>query len=303
MDYDVTIDRDKYIGGSDIAAIMGISPFKTRYELLLEKSGLKNPDFSGNRYTEYGKVIEPQIRDHINKGMPADAQFEPNCVINGDIRCHTDGFNGYCVLEIKSTSQIYETVEEYKIYLVQLVKYMEENKVENGLLAVYERPEDFNPVFDPQKLRIFEVNAGEHESLLQEVNHEIQRFRGDLARLKENPLLCEEDFQPSELVAISNKVVALETRMAEFKVIEAQYKQMKQDLYRAMQKYDVKSWQTYNGTRITRIDETKGTVETIAVFDEDRFSRENPELYQQYIKQVQKKTSGKAGYVRITLKE
>ena len=35
---DVTKDRDKYIGGSDIAAILNISKFKTRWQLLKEKA-------------------------------------------------------------------------------------------------------------------------------------------------------------------------------------------------------------------------------------------------------------------------
>ena len=39
MDFDVTIDRDKYIGGSDVPAIMGLSSFRTRWQLLLEKAG------------------------------------------------------------------------------------------------------------------------------------------------------------------------------------------------------------------------------------------------------------------------
>ncbi len=47
MEYDVTIDRDKYIGGSDIPAIMGLSPFTSRWDLLLEKAGLKERDFFG----------------------------------------------------------------------------------------------------------------------------------------------------------------------------------------------------------------------------------------------------------------
>ena len=69
MEYDVTIDRDKYIGGSDIPVIMGLSTFNTRWGLLQEKAGLKERDFTGNKYTEYGKVLEPQIRAHINRRL------------------------------------------------------------------------------------------------------------------------------------------------------------------------------------------------------------------------------------------
>ena len=67
MEYDVTIDRDLYIGGSDVPVIMGISTFNTRWGLLQEKAGLKENTFNGTKYTEYGNVLEPKIRDYINK--------------------------------------------------------------------------------------------------------------------------------------------------------------------------------------------------------------------------------------------
>ncbi len=298
MSYDVTIDREYYIGGSDIPAIMGISPFKTRYQLLLEKAGIEVDEFEGNEYTEYGNVIEPQIRDYINKKR--NTTFEPNRIIDGVFRGHTDGFNGDCVLEIKSTSKVHETVDEYKIYLVQLLKYMEKNKVEKGILAVYERPKDFNPVFNPDFLHEYDVNIETYKSLLEEINAEIERFLRDLERLKENPLLTEEDFQPNDLVVLSNKAVALENRMAEFKALEEQYKEMKQALFEAMVKYGVKSWQMPNGTKVTRVDEVKATVETVTEFDTKAFKAENAELFEKYSKTVQKKKNGRAGYVKIT---
>ncbi len=299
MEYDVTIDRDKFIGGSDISSIMGINPFKSRWELLLEKAGLAERDFSGNRFTEYGHEIEPQIRAYINEKY--NTNFEPNQTINGDLRCHTDGFNGSCVLEIKSTSHIYNNVDEYQIYLVQLIKYMEENKVQDGILAVYHRPKDFDPVFCKDLLQTFEIKAEQYNSLLQQVNCELDRFRADLARLKENPLLTEEDFQPNELVLISNKVMALEARMAEYKAIEAEQKELKQALFEAMQKYDVKSWQTFNGTKITRVDGTAASTKTVTEFNLDLFKTEQGELYEKYLIEVEKKTAGRSGYVKITL--
>ena len=299
MSYDVTIDRDVYIGGSDVPCIMGISTFKTRYELLLEKAGLKEIDFTGNKYTVYGQKLEPKIRDYINKDM--QNKFEPNKTVKGDIRAHTDGFNGECVLEIKTTSHIYETLDEYKVYLVQLLLYMEINEVEKGLLAVYERPESFEEEFNPERLTTYEVEASDYKELTAEINAEIDRFRSDLARLKENPLLTEEDFQPNELIELSNKVIVFETRLAEYKKLEEQYKEMKQKLFEAMLKHDVKSWQTVNGTKITRVDGTEATVEIVKEFNTAKFKDENPDVYDRYLEDVKKKKAGKSGYVKITL--
>lgn len=306
MEYDVTIDRDKFIGGSDLPVIMGISSFKTRWQLLLEKAGLAENEFKGNKYTEYGHRIEPYIREYVSGTY--QTVFEPNQVIDGDFRGHTDGFNGMAVLEIKSTSQIYEKLSDYKVYLVQLIKYMELNHVEYGVLAVYDRPDDFEKQletgeikFDSQRLQIFDIYLKEYKDLLQEVNAEIDRFRVDLARLKENPLLSEEDFQPNELVSLSNKVMILESRMQEYKAIETEYKEMKQALFEAMQNHDIKSWTTLNGTKITRVDGTEPTTKTVTEFDVDTFATEHPKLYKKYCNDIEKKSAGRAGYVKITL--
>lgn len=300
-EFDVSIDRDKYIGGSDIPAILGISKFTSRWQLLLQKAGLEERPFSGNRYTEYGHIIEPQIRDHIN--LIYKTNFVPNRVINGDIRYHSDGFNGEKVLEVKSTSEIYSTVDGYKVYLVQLLKGMQENGVTEGILAVYDRPEDLNPVFDPKRLQVFEVHMVDYQNLLNHVNREIDKFRADLVRLKENPLLSEQDFLPigNGLVALSNKVVQFENQLAAMKEIENQLKEAKKQLYHEMLKHDVKSWTSPNGTKITRVDEVPGKTKKVAELDVESFKRECPATFERYCRMVEKKSNGKAGYVRITM--
>lgn len=299
MEYDVTVDREKFIGGSDLSAIMGLSPFTTRWELLLEKAGLKKREFEGNRYTEYGHIIEPKIREYINSIH--DMNFEPNQVIDGDLRFHTDGFDTDTVLEIKSTSKIHDRVSDYKIYLVQLLKYMEANEAAFGILAVYHRPEDFSEKFDPERLQIFYVELCDYLDLLGEVNEEIDRFRSDLKMLKENPLMTEEDFLPTAVVEAANKVALLESRMAEYKTIEAEYKRVKQSLYEAMEKHGIKTWETFNGTKITKVDGIPEGVKAVNEFDEKAFAESHPRLYKQFSKVVQKKTAAKSGYVKITL--
>lgn len=298
MKIDVTIDRDKYIGGSDIPIIMGISPFKTRYQLLLEKAGLVENEFTGNRFTQYGDDIEPLIRDYINEKYKTN--FAPAKKVKGDLRGHTDGVNKDTVLEIKSTSQIHETVDEYIIYLVQLLFYMNVYGLKKGKLAVYERPEDFNLNFDANWLQEFDIKASDYKELTESIFDEIDRFRVDLQRLKENPLLCEQDFQPKEVVTLSNEVIILEGRMAAFKELEKQYDEMKKALYKAMKDAGVKSWIMPNGTRITMVAETLPSVKTVEEFDVKLLQAEQPELYRAYTKEVIKETNGRAGYVKIT---
>lgn len=299
MEYDVTIDRDKWIGGSDIPIIMGISTFKSRWDLLQEKAGLKENTFTGNKYTEFGNTLEPKIRDFINWMM--DTEFEPFKVTQGNFRGHLDGFNGKAVLEIKTTSHIHDSVEGYKVYLVQLLKYMEVAGVQAGVLAVYERPQDFSTEFDDKRLKLYPVRIADHTDLLNEINEAIDSFLSDLKKLNTNPLLCEQDFQPNELVVLSQKVVMFENRLAEMKQIESELKKAKQALFDEMVKHDVKSWETPNGTKITRVDSTPGKTEIVAEFDAESFKEENPALYEMYLHDVEKKTNGKSGYVKITL--
>lgn len=59
-------DRTKYLGGSDAAAVLGISPWRTPVELWQEKTGRarKDPvDPMRERILERGKRLEPFIRD------------------------------------------------------------------------------------------------------------------------------------------------------------------------------------------------------------------------------------------------
>ena len=299
MEYDVTIDRDIYIGGSDIPAIMGISTFKTRYQLLMEKAGIVEPDFTGSRYTVYGQHLEPKIRDYINKGKKK--KFEPDRVIKDDLRGNMDGFNGNCVLEIKTTSHIYETVDEYKVYLVQLLFYMQLSEVKKGMLAVYERPDDFDENFDSDRLKVYEIDIKTYAELLDEMNDAVDSFRKDLARLKENPLLSEEDFQPTEVITLSNQVLAFERKIAEYKALEEDYKRVKQQLYEAMQKHDVKSWTTVNGIKVTRVDGSEPITETVTEFDEKQFKKDCPDEYEKYCVTREKKVKGRSGFIKITL--
>ena len=63
----------------------------------------------------------------------------------------------------------------------------------------------------------------------------------------------------------------------------------------------VKSWTMPNGTKLTMVMETPGSTKTVEEFDTGAFKADCPGIYQKYLKTVEKKTNGKAGYVRITI--
>ena len=295
MQASVKTDRHLYIGGSDIPIIMGISSFKSRFDLLLEKAQLKEDDFEGNEYTEYGNKMEDKIRNHINETL--GKSFREGQYIKDDIRCHTDGQDNVAVLEIKTTSKIYDNVDAYKVYLVQLLFYMYNVGRDTGFLAVYNRPEDFNEEFDKDRLQIFAINIDNYKELVEDIKIAVDKFRADLEKVKANPLITEEELQPTDLIEISNKVVALEERLKEYKAIEDEQKELKAQLKKAMEKYNVKKWTTNNGTQITLVADSPD--KEVKKFNEEKFAEENKELYEKYLEtKIQK---GRAGSVRIIL--
>ncbi len=60
--------RKSGIGGSDIAVILGLSPWKTAHELYLEKRGEIEPvDISDKEYIHFGNVLEQVVADEFER--------------------------------------------------------------------------------------------------------------------------------------------------------------------------------------------------------------------------------------------
>lgn len=292
---DVKTNRYKYIGGSDIPIIMGISHFKSRYDLLLEKAQLKEDDFEGNEYTEYGNIMEPKIRQYINTFFKRN--FKEDKLEKEDIRCHFDGIDEDMILEIKTTSQVHDHVLEYEVYLVQLLFYMMCANIRDGMLCVYARPDDFSESFNSDRLQIFNVNIDDYEDLCNEINEAVEQFRVDLKKIKENAFLTEEDLIDNSVVSLAHEVIKLEEKLQEYKVLTKKYDEFKVKLKSAMIENGVTHWETTNGTKITLVEDKEDKI--VKKFNENKFKEENELLYNKYLEdKVQK---GKAGYVLITL--
>lgn len=293
----VTKDRGKFIGGSDLAGIMGLSPFIDRWTLLQQKAGLKERDFFGNEYTRYGDELEPVIRSYINETYCRD--FEPAVKIDGDLRGNCDGIDEGGLLEIKTTSHVYDTLDGYKGYLVQILFYMKIFNVQHAMLAVYHRNEDFSTDFDPSRLQVIPIDIKDHLDTMDEVEQAIEMFRKDLAELRENPLLCEEDFMPNEIVEVTNKIMELENQLAAYKQLENQLKDFKSELKVKMEEYGIKTWRLYNGTKITLVPD--GADKEVEEIDTKSLQKDHPELFIEgspYVKRTVKR--GRSGYIRIT---
>ena len=304
MQDSVNKDRERYIGGSDIPIIMNLSPFKSRFDLLLEKAGYKEDLFEGNIYTEYGNKLEPKIREYINSScVTADKAFTEGKHIReaGDgeiigVRVHTDGENQDTILEVKTTTTIHADISGYKLYLVQLLFYMINTGKPYGLLAVYERPEDLSEVFDKDRLQLFDVWIDDYEDLILEISESCERFITDLEKVKSNPFITEEELLPSDITEITRRILAFEDQIKYFKSVESQIKSEKARLKTAMESAGVKTFKTPNGFTITLVEDKPDT--TTDKLNEDKLKAGDPEIYNKYLET--KKVKGKSGYVLIT---
>lgn len=310
MQESVNQDREKFIGGSDIPIIMELSPFKSRFDLLLEKAGYKKNDFEGNVFTEYGNKMESKIRDYINltcesdyyegkhiEEIPAEWDVTPNGMM---IRCHTDGENDASILEIKTTAQTYDNVDDYELYLVQLLFYMFMTGKRFGMLAVYKRPDDMSEDFDVENLQMFHISMENHTELINKIVNAVIKFLDDLQKVKSNPFITEEELLPSDVTEIASRIVAFEQQLARMKELEKKVKSEKDRLKDAMERAGVKKWETPNGYKITLIPDSEDTVEQQESFNAERFMAEHPEIVEQYMETKNVIKKGKKGYVRIT---
>jgi putative phage-type endonuclease len=63
-------DRKKAIGASDAAAILGVSPFASEWDVFMEKTGRLEP-WSGNEQTRLGQFFEPGVLDYAESRLGA----------------------------------------------------------------------------------------------------------------------------------------------------------------------------------------------------------------------------------------
>jgi putative phage-type endonuclease len=290
-DDNVTKGREKLVGGSDVPAILGISKYKTQFQLAQEKLGIVPSEFKGNENTEYGNVLEPQIRTYIN--AVNGTNFAPDTRIDRKIgiRSNTDGYEGehQLILEIKTHGKN----PDLKAYEAQMQLYMYQFNCEAGWLALYERPDNFDAEFDAERLDIRVIERD--DQYIEKILNAIETFWIRCEYLKENPEMTESEFMSigqNELTIVANQVEKMELQLSQYKQLESQYKEMKAKLYDLMEQYDVKKWET-DTVIITRI--LPSTRESL---DSTKLKKDHPELAEQY-----KKISKVAGSVRIKLKE
>ncbi|MEA0565137.1 YqaJ viral recombinase family protein [Lysinibacillus irui] len=293
-DKNVIENRRAFVGGSDVPIILGLSKYKSQFELAKEKTGLVPTVFDSNEYTVYGQVIEPQIRDYIN--IINETNFKPDTVINKErnIRGNCDGadYDESLLLEIKSHGKN-PTMEVYK---VQMQLYMNEFNLAAGWLALYERPDNFDAEFDPERLKIEVVHRDDVQ--INEILQAIELFWKRCEALKRQPEMTEAEYysitleEKNEIAIVAGEVEKFELQIQSYKEIESQYKVMKDKLYQLMMDHKVKSFETDRCT-ITLVLPTESTS-----IDTKALRESHPRIAKKF-----EKVTPKKGYTKVSMKK
>ncbi|WP_313469255.1 YqaJ viral recombinase family protein [Lysinibacillus sp.] len=293
-DKNVIENRSVFVGGSDVPIILGLSKYKSQFELAKEKTGLVPTVFEGNEYTVYGQTMEPQIRDYIN--VINETNFKPETVINKErnIRGNCDGadFEESLLLEIKSHGKN-PTMDVYK---VQMQLYMNEFNLAAGWLALYERPDNFDAEFDPERLKIEVVHRDDVQ--INEILQAIELFWKRCEALKRQPEMTEVEYysitleEKNEIAIVAGEVEKFELQIQSYKEIESQYKAMKDKLYQLMMDHKVKSFETDRCT-ITLVLPTESTS-----IDTKALRESHPRIAKKF-----EKVTPKKGYTKVSMKK
>lgn len=159
------------ISGSEIGAILGLSPFTSAITLWAEKTGRIERDIVANTAMRLGQLVEPAIRqlyveqhpDHVVEEVGTYASIHASWMhANPDGVCIDETGQGY-ILEIKHTATYWDEVPEH--YKAQVFWYM--------------------AVFDLNKAVFAVVNAGrykEYEVLWDDfewsvIQQQVEKFR------------------------------------------------------------------------------------------------------------------------------
>ena len=137
--------RTMGIGGSDVSVIAGINPYKSAYQLWLEKTGQTEPAESENEYTHFGTVLEPVIRREFmertglkvrQKHMLLQSEEHPFMLANLDGVVKVNG--EMCIFEAKTASAY--KLDEWQSgippeYMLQVQHYMAVTDTKKAYIA------------------------------------------------------------------------------------------------------------------------------------------------------------------------
>lgn len=277
------------IGGSDIAIILGVSPFKSKFELWLEMTGQKaHPDFGNNESVEWGNILEPVVRDHFRE-VTGFKVYKNNFVLAHDehdwMIANLDGevidpaFSGRGVLEIKTTKEHRKKDWENGCpiyYMAQVQWYLGVTGYEYAYIACLIGGSTFKYFLIERDDYVIDNMIHQGKEFMEMVKHRIPPEIGGSA--KESQWLAERF--PEAIEEEMNIPPSMENMAAEYVELQSEIKekQLRSDEIKNQIKLEAKDFKTLRGHRL------KISMPTIhkVLFDSKAFKESHPDLYEQF---------------------
>lgn len=168
--------RKNKIGGSDAAAVMGLSPWKTSKQLWEERKGLRVP-FSGSKASERGIELEPHALKFAERetglSFSADVLQHP---VHDRIIASLDGIDRdkKVICECKASQRFYDMAETGEVFpdvMCQIQHQLFVSRFEKAILCCYdgfrgkiidiERNDDFISCLLEKELEFLEILDGD----------------------------------------------------------------------------------------------------------------------------------------------
>ena len=286
------VRRDS-IGGSEAAAILGMNPWKSAYQLWLEKTGSAEPeDISDKGVVHFGTKLEPLVAEEFCR---REGKKVKKCGLfrSKQHPFMTASFDRLLVgeeagLECKTTSAYKgKDWDEGKIppqYYVQCMHYMMVSGLPRWYIACLVGGNHFVTwIIDRNDDEIAALQAAECDFWRQVQYREPPKIDGSESTTK----ALQDKFKGGEIEPVTLPIEAMEllTRLDELKALEQDVKAQKQEIQNKVCALlgDAEIGYVGEGDNIRKV--TWKTIPGRVTIDSKKLKEDEPEIYKMYSKQ------------------
>ena len=234
--------RKKGLGASDAPIIMGVSPWKTAFELWLEKTGQKKSETS-NFAMERGNKLEPKARAYYEAehdiDMPAQLFEHPKKTY---IRASLDGWNAekQLILEIKCPGK-----DDHKTAIDGIVPEKYYPQLQHQMLVTGAKMAHY---FSFDGTKGVTVKVDRDEEYIKKLEKKLDEFWNFVTTKTPTPL-SEEDYLHIEEPLMQAKLCELKAIKIKIDELKENFEKLKTEITSAMLHPRIK----YNGVKIAKV--------------------------------------------------
>jgi putative phage-type endonuclease len=278
------------VGGSEVASILDINPYKAKFILWLEKTGQKERPEIDNEYVEWGNALEPLIRKKFaektgfkvfKNNYVLQHSEHPFMLANIDGECLDPSREGRGVLEIKTTAEWnkkeWEGEKVPLAYMAQMQHYLAVTGYNYGYFAVLIGGNKYKQFLVERNENIINSLIEKEKEFIEAVNK--VEYPWEIGGSAQESSWLNERY-PSAIDEEMSIPQAIEEMALEYNEIQEQMKELKAkaEEIKNQIKLEAKEIKTLKGNMV------KINMPTISktLFDSKKFAQDHSELYEKY---------------------